>query len=43
MRFAYLETDASVATQHPIATPAGLRYAAGGGIVLRDLLLRPAL
>jgi hypothetical protein len=43
LQLAYLETDASVATQSPIPTPDGRRFSAGGGIVIRDLLLRPVL
>ena len=43
MKLAYLETDASVASQTPIPTVDGRRYAAGGGIVVRDILLRLVL
>lgn len=41
MKLAYLETDASVDLRKGGTGPVGQLYPAGGGIILRDIRLRP--
>lgn len=43
LKFAYLETDASVDQNQEEVGPGKRLYPAGGGIVLRDIRLRPML
>lgn len=43
MRAAYLETDASVDTQHEVSAAQDRVFPAGAGIILRDVTLRPVL
>ena len=43
MKLAYLETDASLDTRRQVVGLEGRLFPAGGGIILRDIALRPVL